>query len=197
MLAARNAWPSFAFAARRGWPFVLLAVCAAIFAWRVDGAIRLYEPIPTWTFLRRPVELLVIAAVVFGAGLVLARRFWAHAGEVSAWRSAAVAGAVALVAATPVGFTYNDGCNDNTTQTAIALIPGTAIVRPENAALSYDGLTTEMACFDGRESKGTRLAAQRPRLVREPPRGSPRADRPARRTGTGALTDRTGSVAHR
>jgi hypothetical protein len=146
LVAARNAGPSVASAARRAWPYALLALCAAVFAWRIDAAIRLYEPIPTWSFLRRPAELLAIEVVVFAAGLVLARRAWPPARGAPAWRLAALAGAVALVAATPVGFTYDDGCNTNTTQTALALVPVTAVARPENAALSYDGLTTLMAC---------------------------------------------------
>jgi hypothetical protein len=146
ILAARNAWPSAALAGRRMWPVALLVACAAVFAWRTDAAIRLYEPITTWSFLRRPVELVVIVVVTFGGAVLLAWRVGPPARRVPVWRPAAVVLAAGLLLATPVGFTYNDGCNDNTTQTALALVPAAAVFRPENAALSYDGLVTLMAC---------------------------------------------------
>jgi hypothetical protein len=149
ILAARNAWPSAALAARRAWPVVLLAACAAVFAWRTDAAIRLYEPITTWSFLRRPAELVAIVVLTFGGSVLLAWRVRPPARRVPVWRLGAVVLAAGLLVATPVGFTYDDGCNDNTTQTALALVPAAAVFRPENAALSYDGLVTLIACPSG------------------------------------------------
>jgi hypothetical protein len=146
ILAVRNAWPSAELAARRVWPVVLLVVCAAVFVWRTAAAIRLYEPIATWSFLRRPVELVVIVVVTFGGSVLLAWRVRPPARRVPLWRLGAVVLAAGLLLATPVGFTYNDGCNDNATQTALVLVPAAAVFRPENAALSYDGLVTLIAC---------------------------------------------------
>ena len=149
ILAARNAWPSVSLAARRAWPVALLAACAAVFAWRIAAAMSLYEPIATWSFLRRPAELVAIVVVTFGGSVLLAWRVRPPARRVPVWQLAAVVLAAGLLVATPVGFTYNDGCNDNMTQTPLALVPATAVFRPSDAALAYDGLVTAMTCPTG------------------------------------------------
>jgi hypothetical protein len=90
ILAVRNAWPSAAPAARRVWPVALLVVCAAVFAWRTDAAIRAYEPITTWSFLRRPAELVAIVVVTFGGSVLLAWRVRPPARRVPVWRVGAL-----------------------------------------------------------------------------------------------------------
>jgi hypothetical protein len=53
---------------------------------------------------------------------------------------------IGLLAAVPVGFAYDDGCNDHTTDSPAGLVPVLALAHPTQSHLSYQDMTTLMAC---------------------------------------------------
>jgi hypothetical protein len=53
---------------------------------------------------------------------------------------------IGLLATIPVGFAYDDGCNDHTTDTPAGLVPILALAHPEQSHLSYQDMTTLVAC---------------------------------------------------
>jgi hypothetical protein len=132
--------------ARRAWPVVALVACAVVFAWRVHDTVVEAEFGSGWIFTRGPVLFLGVTVAVLAVGVVVARLLWPRARHVPAWRAGAVTAAVALVASTPAGIYYRDGCNFHDTRSSLALLPALAIARPVETDLTYTGSVTAMAC---------------------------------------------------
>jgi hypothetical protein len=125
--------------------FIAVGACLAIFAWRVGHAHHEWDD-EGWFLVAAPSVLVAAVAVVLCVAVALVLRFSGSAarGRASTWCAMAIA--VALVVATPIGFDYDDGCNDHTTVAPLGAVPLMALIRPSRAGASYVDASTLVAC---------------------------------------------------
>jgi hypothetical protein len=120
-----------------------LLVAGGLLTWRLAS----FAGTGVWGTWRLAFRGAAISAGVYACGGIGIALIGAAFGRT--WSAVPVAMAiilVALLAAVPVDFTYDDGCNDHHTTSAIGLVPVLALTRPEGATLSYEQLQTLMAC---------------------------------------------------
>jgi hypothetical protein len=135
-----------------------VAACFAVFAWRVSEADR--EADLGWGLITRgPVLFAVLAAVVLCTVTVALRLVRRVPPARLRWRAFAPAVAVALLAATPISFVYDDGCNDHSTISPVATTPLIALTHPQHTVTSYSDVSTLVACSN-RQSAGRPLAVR-------------------------------------
>ncbi len=131
-------------------PWIAVSACLAAFAWRVSETADEAE-MGWWLFTRGSVLFAVLAAAIFCAVVAVFRlirgaRPGRQTRPTSGW-----AVALALLAAIPISFSYNDGCNDHWTFSAAAAVPLIAVAHPQTSVASYDDVSTLMLCFKPRE----------------------------------------------
>jgi hypothetical protein len=129
--------------AGRGWPVVVLLVVAAAFAYAVHAAIAGHEDVTAVP----PLALAAVSAALLGATVAALRVLFPRVRALGAPAAACLTLSAALLAATPVDVSYDDGCNDHGSLAPLAWVPVLAAVRPALARGVYDDFTTEMACF--------------------------------------------------
>ena len=122
-----------------------VSVCFAVFAWGVTAAEREAD-IGWWRFTKAPLLFAVVAALPLCAGVAAFRLCRGAPSRRRAWPAFASAAAVALLAATPVSFFYDDGCNDHWTTSPAAAAPFIAVTRPDNSRASYNDMSTLALC---------------------------------------------------
>jgi hypothetical protein len=125
-----------------------VGVCLAVLAWRVDTAAREAD-VGWWAFTKGPVLFAVVTAVVLCAGVASARLIRGASLRHRAWPAFAGALAAAVLAAIPIDFYYEDGCNGHATISPVAAVPFIALTRSETAVASYQDTSTLMFCFRG------------------------------------------------
>jgi hypothetical protein len=120
-----------------------LLVAGGVLAWRLAS----FASTDVWGTWRLAFRGAALSAGLYACGGVGIALVGAALGRT--WSMVPVAMTitfVALLAAVPVDFAYDDGCNDHQTTSAIGLIPVLALTRPEGATLSYEQLQTLVAC---------------------------------------------------
>jgi hypothetical protein len=122
-----------------------VGACAAVFSWRT--ALFVSRSHQSWSLaVLGPVVVAVALATVLIGAIAASRVLSNWPGARHMGRAAMIATGLALLAATPVGFAYDDGCNDHHGQAAVAAAPLLALVRPSDGGGSYESLETLVVC---------------------------------------------------
>jgi peptidoglycan/LPS O-acetylase OafA/YrhL len=123
---------------------VALLVAAGVLAWRLSMFAH-QEYWGSWSLALRAAGLALGVYAGFSLALVtVTALFLRQKPPIQATATALLL--VGLVAAIPVDFSYDDGCNDHTTVSPAGFVPILALSRPESATLSYQQSETLVLC---------------------------------------------------